>query len=171
MRPRPKLWRGSPDLPERTGNVPTSSSRAPRAEGVDDVLFGKPLLALGWGGLLGYWAKPLRQTPNLRVVGEDLAAVDRGRRPPADPHNKPIARGVLLYNPHVGPCVFVIKSELSCIKAFHPKAALFRSTSPACCVEVRRGTCDVRPETCRAGSPLVRRAVAVVLWPYLRNND
>ena len=38
--------------PPRTNAMPTSSSRA-RAEGVVDVLFGKPLLALGWGGLRG----------------------------------------------------------------------------------------------------------------------
>ena len=36
--------------PPRTNAMPASPSRA-RAEGVDDVLFGKPLLALGWGGL------------------------------------------------------------------------------------------------------------------------
>ena len=49
MRPRLKLWRGSPDLPERT-QCPLRSSSSARAEGVDDVLFGKPLLALGCRG-------------------------------------------------------------------------------------------------------------------------
>ena len=71
MRPRLKLWRGSPDLPARPRFVPLAAlafasptqflsrrnahfagphTPPARAERVGGVLFGKPLLALGCGG-------------------------------------------------------------------------------------------------------------------------
>ena len=55
-------------------NARRSPSRA-RAEGVDDVLFGKPLLALGWGGLRG---TPVGSAP----CGSSTRGGAEGDKPP-----------------------------------------------------------------------------------------